>query len=269
MLMKNMFVVLLMLFAILHNVFAEIKNGYEKDIEQIRISLHVLYDILSGNPEMKAKEKRRINQHIGSLTEYLLYYDVTSGLLERFKDISPVLYAEVDGLLDSKGRSVDVYVKFRPLEDAASDIPGIVSFYPSGPDRSGCRSEFGYGSVSVEVWLSNNALSVLSHEFGHLTYIVPNLSTYLPFYKQAEYSHCNSSSFGHSAGDMSGLNALRFEKRFRISYADYRKDNANQSLSPLAVLNICKRNIVERHRGPALAAHSWSPGYGVNDRRLP
>lgn len=267
--MKNIVFVPFMFFAMLHNVFAEIKNGYEKDLQQIRISLQVLYDILSGNQDMKPKEKRRINKRIDSLTEYLIYHDVTSGLLESFKDISPDLYAEVDGLLDSKGRSVDVYVKFRPFENTASEIPGIVSLYPSGRDMNECRSEFGYGSVSVEVWLSNNALSILSHEFGHLKYMVPNLSTYLPFYRKAQYSHCHTSSFGHSPGDMSGLSALRFERRFRISYANYRKDQSSQSLSPLALLNICKRNIVEMQSGPALAARSWSPGYGVNDRRLP
>jgi hypothetical protein len=270
MLMKNVFILFFLLVVILHNLFAEIKNGYERDIQQIKISLQALKDLLAGDQDLTAGEKRKMKANIRTMMDYLACHIVTEALLDKFKDISPDLYQEIDTLKDSKGRSVDVYVKFLPSDKAPFKIPGMLAFYPSGADSHNCMSEYGMGSVSVRVLISSSSLLILSHEFGHLKYIVPNLSSYFRFYKRVHSASSASDSFGHSAGDLSGLNALRFEKRFRLNYFHYRKVDSNEFVPPLALLVRSRRNIIESHNTPALAMGGWAgPGYGTHDGRLP
>jgi len=270
MLMKSVLVLSFLLVVILHNLFGEIKNGYEKDIQHIRVSLQALKDFLSANETMTAGESRRMKANIKSLMEYLVYHDVTNALLDQFKRISPDLYHDINTLEDSKGRRVDVHVKFVSRETSGLDIPGIVSLRPAPEDLHGCMSEYGPGSASVQIWISNNSLMVLSHEFGHLKYIVPNLSTYFRFYKRAHASPCGNGSFGHSAGDLSGINALRFEKMFRLNFVRYRRVDSNEFVPPLALLTTCRRNIVEIQNPPALAMRGVAaPVYGAYDGSLP
>lgn len=251
--MKSVFVVFFLLVVILHNLFGEIKNGYEKDIQHIRLSLQALKDLLSGNQELTAAEKKRMKGKIKSLVEYLVYHDVTGALLEKFKQISPNVYHEIHTLRDSRGRSVDVYVKFVCKETTILNVPGIVSLYSSDEDGHRCMSEYGQDSASVLVWMSNNSLSILSHEFGHLKYIVPNISTYFGFYKRAYASACATDSFGHFAGDLSGLSASRFERRFRLDFVRFRKVHSNEFVFPLLLFTRSRRAIAESQNAPALA----------------
>jgi hypothetical protein len=268
--MKSLLVLSFLLVVILHNLFGEIKNGYEKDIRHIRLSLQSLKDFLAGSQEMTAAESRRVKANIRSLMEYLVYHDVTNRLLDQFKRISPDLYHEIHTLKDSKGRSVDVYVKFVHRETIALDIPGIVLLRQSVEDAHTCMSEYGQASASVLVSLSNSSLMVLSHEFGHLKYIVPNLSTYLRFYKRANAAACGNGSFGHSGGDLSGINALRYEKMFRLNFVRYRKVDSNEFVAPLALLTTSRRNIVEMQNPSALAMRGVAaPVYGAYDGSLP
>src|SRR5690348_565278 len=101
--MKNYVLVAAMLIVVLHNLFAAIKNGYERDLPKLRISIEGLKAVLSGNKSLTAAEARRIKLKIKSLTDQLSYYEVTERLLSRFRAIAPELYAEIDTLKDRSG----------------------------------------------------------------------------------------------------------------------------------------------------------------------
>src|SRR5687767_10923771 len=176
--MKNILLVTVLLFLIFPSIFAEIKNGYGKDIPVLRASLKALKDLLANKEQLSATEKKQLKQRIADLTHHLTYYEVTEVLLNRFRTISFHLYQQIDQLKDAKGRNVDVYVKFLP-EDSPLPSYGMVSLAPSPIDTTACVSEYGTGSASVRIRTTNKALLILAHEFGHLSHIIPNLRSYM------------------------------------------------------------------------------------------
>src|SRR5688572_845272 len=109
------YIVLLGLIFIFHNVFGEIKNGYGKDIILLNKSLKNLKAIVSGSDRLTVARRRQIESKIANLENSISYYKVTESLLNQFKMIAPDLYAEIDTIRDGKGRPVNVYIKFVPI----------------------------------------------------------------------------------------------------------------------------------------------------------
>ena len=64
-------------------------------------------------------------------------------------------------------------------------------------DKDAYVSEYGPFSVSIKVWIVTRALLVLSHEFGHVKYQVPNLASYLEFHR-THYMKLHIYFIGHS-----------------------------------------------------------------------
>ena len=228
----------------LNTLFGEVKNGYEKDVLAFNSSLKSLRNLLYTHPYMEAAQKRKTKEQIRSLVDYMVYYQITDSLLKQFKAISPELYNEINTLKDSKGRSVDVYVKFIQKDQLRFQAAGTASFSQSANDPDLCNSKYGDGSVSVEVWIFNRALWVLSHEFGHLSYAVPNLRSYIKFYKREYGDSCPNVMPGHRANDPSGKLAFKFEERFRKSFVKYQKSDVNFVTSPLVLVNPIRRNLL-------------------------
>lgn len=243
--MKRYLLVAALLMLILNNLFGEVKNGYEKNVIGLKFSLQSLKHILLNNPHLSAAEKRNIKAKIESTIDYLACYEITDRLLKQFREISPDLYNEMDTLKDSEGRIVDVYVKFLTKKDVWSESLGTASFNQDANDLSSCNSEYGAGSVSVRIRVMNKGLCVLSHEFGHLKYMVPNLKSYSKFYQRKYGNGPLDPTVGHRPGDPSGKVAAMFERRFRKSYYRYLKQDFEAVASPLALINPIKRNIMQ------------------------
>ncbi len=75
-------------------------------------------------------------------------------------------------------------------------------------DPDGYLSEYGDHTVSVKIWIVNNALLVLAHELGHVKYQVPHLAHYFEFYKKNYFGIMNDSNhIGHNPSDPSGKSA--------------------------------------------------------------
>ena len=242
--MKNLILVTALLFLIFPNIFAEIRNGYGKDIPVLRASLKALKDLLASNEQLSIPEKKRIRQKIADLTRHLTYYEVTDILLNRFRTVSYQLYAQIDQLKDAKGRSVDVYVKFLP-EDSPLPSYGMVSLVPSATDTTACTSEYGQGSASVRIRTTNKALLILAHEFGHLSYIVPNLRPYMTYYKNIYRAASSIGELGHLHGDPSGINAYRFEKQYRLDHVNYLRQDYPKEIAPMLLVARTHKAIVE------------------------
>src|SRR5688572_25980000 len=161
--MKIYLLVVILVILILPDLFAEIRNGYEKEIPRLKFSLQYLRNMLAESTVLKPGEKRRIKRKIQQIVNKLAYSDVTESLLNKFRAIAPDIFAEIDTLRDSKGRIIDVYVKFIPKEEARIEAFGFVSFEPARGDEATCNSEYGEQSVSVLIWITNSSLLILSH----------------------------------------------------------------------------------------------------------
>lgn len=243
--MKKYLLVAILISLFLTNLYGAVRNGYEKDAANFRVHIQNMKNILLNDQHLSHAEKRKIKERIRLLVNQMVYYEITDTLLRQFRTISPDLYNEIESLRDSKGRIIDVYVKFIPKEQARVQAAGLASFTQAQNDLNSCNSEYGEGTISVKVWILDKALWALSHEFGHIKYLVPNLMSYVEFYKK-EYRHGLSEPvLGHDWADPSGKVAQTFEERFRESYVRYLKLDYKPVLSPLVLISPIRKNYLQ------------------------
>ena len=219
--MKTYFAIIAILILSFGNVDGKIRNGYEEEIQDAKVSLNSLDSLLKENTNLSSVQGRKIKSAMRSLIVYITYYELTEKLLEQFRTISPELFNEIDTIKDNKGRPVDAFIKFIPRDQVTTQRPGTTIFAQGLNDLDAHHSEYGSGSISVKIWAMDNALFVLSHELGHVKYIAPNLASYARYYKTNYHgSDTKNNYIGHRGSDLSGKIASAFEKRF---YNDYRK----------------------------------------------
>lgn len=241
--MKSYLLVVLLIILFLNSLFAEIRNGYESKIVGFRISLLRLEKILAED-NLSATQRRKIKQKIKSLVDFMVYHEVTHVLLKQFKAIAPELYNEIDTLKDASGRSVDVYVKLISKSEAELQSMGMATFQQAANDSRLSASEYGEGSVSINIWIWHRALHVLSHEFGHIKYVVPNLASYVKFYRRHYPNMTRDTSLGHTSSDPSGKSAYEFEERFEKKYFLYLKGDSPRVASPMVLINPIRKNLL-------------------------
>ena len=244
--MKNYAFTSLFCILLLNSSLGAIKNGYEREIISARQSLSALNALLSASKTLTTSEqlllKTKINQHV----DFISNYELTAHLLEQFSLISPELYYEIDTIIDKKGRTVDVYVKFVRANLLPEPLSALTSVQQHEKDEHCHMSEYGLNTVSIRIAIEKKSLRLLAHEFGHVKYIIPNLSEYLkysiPYSKSVRH---NSNHFGHYPGDPSGLTAQSYESKFRIEYFKFVKNENSQTLNPVAILQRTKKGLIK------------------------
>ena len=243
---EKKYILLFGLIFILHNAFGEIKNGYGNDIIQLNESLKNLKAIVTGSDVLTVDRRRQIESKIATIENSISYYKVTESLLSQFKMIAPNLYAEIDTIRDGKGRPVDVYIKFVPINSTQLQAWGTTYINQSETDSVAYCSEYGEYAVSIKIWIVNKALTVLSHELGHVKYQVPNLTSYLEYYKENYSPHGDGYDIlGHKPDDPSGKSAIQFERRFRKEYSNFLKIGSEKIENPMAIMNAIRKNIIK------------------------
>ena len=202
-------------------VSGKIRNGHEARFRHAQDSLPMLKHRLATADGITFMEKRNLKSRIEKLSQIMLYHELTRDLLDRMRAISPRLYKEMSELKDRRGRPTDIYVRLIPRQ--ATRVPftaaSILARQTGDPDAA--WSEHGLYSVSVDLWVSERALLLLSHELGHLSYIVPNLDRYTEYYRANYGSKTKLDRIGHLAEDRSGKLAKAFEKRYVADYRSY------------------------------------------------
>ena len=200
----------------------KIRNGYEREIQNVTRSLNCLHEILRNNPDLSLQEKRSVRAKIKSHMDYVAYYEITENLLNEFRSVAPEMYQQIETIKDRMGRTTDVYVKLIPKNDTKVKAAGTTGLAYAKGDYNAYHSEYGLGTVSIKIWIVTKALWVLAHEFGHVKYQVPNLRDYITYYR---YNYSNlpydANHIGHQTQDPSGKSALCFEKQFRRHYATH------------------------------------------------
>jgi hypothetical protein len=240
---KTFFLLMLCIVFIRHESHGEIKNGYGPSIQAVRRSLAGLLQLRSDSEKLTLSKKRALDISIKSHQNFIAYYNLTETLLHYYKIIDPALYNALDTIKDANGLVTDVFVKCIPREQATVLAAGTTNIALSKTITGGYVSEYGERSVSVTVWNVANALIVLAHEFGHVTYQVPNLISYYSFYRANYIARvCDPSFLGHHTIDPSGKNAYQSERKFRTLYYEYVKDG-HQPVDPSQLLLASLKNI--------------------------
>ena len=125
-------------------------------------------------------------------------YHIVENALSDVKEYNPKLYEKMDNIKDADGNSVDI----RIVIDYSKNKEG----WGNIPSNTSCPSAL-YISLNPNANLENISTDmgmVLSHELGHMSYIIPNWNTYQDFLnnKVNRMSHD-----GHSNNDESGKEA--------------------------------------------------------------
>ena len=222
---------------------AEIRNGYD-DIDGAHASLLSIRKLLREGKSIPLAEKQTMKHKKNALEHYIIYHRLTERLLIIFRTISPELYAEIDTLKDSKGRSVHVYVKFVAEKNLPAGVYGATNVAQDVEDPHIYRSEYGLNSVSVVIVAGNKSLVVLAHEFGHVQYQAQNLVAYVEFYnKFYGQSLPGEKSIGHNDRDDSGKKAKSFVSRFQGHYLNYLRGRNNKPESHLSLLQGIEKDL--------------------------
>ena len=242
--MKTNFLFLVSMF-IICTVYGEIKNGYENQISSARESLKNLSALRWTSHDLSHIQLREIKSKTQTIWNYIAQYELTENLLKQFRIIAPDLYQEINEIKDSQGRSTDVYVKFILREDASIQAGGITYLDQVEGDQHAYRSEYGERTVSVKIWIMDNALFVLAHEMGHIKYQVPNLAGYMDYYKMTYRPGFTEPNYiGHNTNDPSGLSALSFHKRFCHAYSNSSKQRNNPQETPANLFRHIRKRIL-------------------------
>lgn len=241
--MKTYCLVFSLFLVTLPEASSEIKNGYEKEIESIMRSLKGLKNILRDYPDLPLRERRKIQKGLKAMIDYVSYYELTEKLLHEFKSVAPALYNEIDSIKDGLGRPTDVYVKLIPKTQARVQAAGITCLGQQPDDMYAYSSEYGNGTVSVKIWIVAKALWVLAHELGHVKYQVPNLRSYIKFYRNNYLRKASDPNHvGHNHDDPSGKSATMFEMQFHEYYSLHLKAGYKFE-SPLLLIGAIRKKV--------------------------
>ena len=226
----------------LQSLIGEIKNGYASQIEGMHESLNALNTLLREDKNLSLFQRSTIRAKINTLVEYISYFELTETLLHQFKRISPEMYDEIDALKDNAGQPVTVFVRFVPELEMQRGAAGTTNLNHDENDRNVYRSEYGARTVSVKIASVTKALTLLAHEFGHVSYQVRHLATYVEYYSTYYQNETfNSKVIGHNSNDLSGLKASEYETLFRQQYSGFLKNTSNKVENPLAFLQGIKK----------------------------
>jgi len=233
---------ILWLFAI-DDLQARILNGYGTQLADNKQRLENLRLMLLGNDNLSFEQRKELKSKIADLIDFISLFEITEEAIRQLKLVSPRIFHLSNSLRDKQGRPTDVYVKLVRKERSRLPLEGANFLWQHAYDKDLSVSEFGNQTASIEVWLSCNALLLLSHELGHVTYIVPNLATYVDFYKHAYSRVEDISSVGHEQQDPSGKSANNFMKMFHSDWKEYRRLGGIKLKSPLLQLAVIGKQL--------------------------
>ena len=224
-----------------HPLVGKIRNGYEPRLEDSRTSLQSL-NLLFLKGKMSGMERLQVKSKIEVLVNYISFYELTDEFIRQFRIVAPVMFTELDNIRDKRGRFTDIYIRLIPTKESRIPLVAASFFQQTGEDEDASVSPYGMYSVSVDIFIVDNALFLLSHELGHVKYIVPNLATYSKFYKW-RYNNVKADSYiGHSANDLSGEQSHIFERRFLEEKKVYFRNGGRKPMSLPVLLTQIKKN---------------------------
>lgn len=243
--MKTYALSLTLSLVVLFSSIAKIKNGYSLDILGARESLKNIKLILKEDKDLSIFQRISMYSKIENLTGYIIYFELTDKLLDQFRTMAPDLYAEIDTLTDRKGRRVDVFVKFVPEKEMPRGVAGTTNLAQDKDDPDAYLSEYGIHTVSIRIRAERKSLDLLAHEFGHVSYQVPNLALYMRFYAQYYLKNTfKGKSVGHNDNDASGRQARVYSHRFKVSYLTFLRTAKPKIQSHLALIQEIKDGFV-------------------------
>lgn len=217
---------------------ASIINGFLQ--EKLMLQKEIRSVAKSLNEDNDDKAVKKIERELKKLRKkYAIVftkYTETEQFISAIEFIDPELYAQVSKVTNAEGTLTHVCVRyvdrtsqeFTELSKNHFVAFAYTSVSQSPTNKNVCASINGTNTISITVGKGTNDKILLAHEFGHVLYMVPNLSDYYDFLNRNKHK-LNKFANGHSPYDPSYAFVESIENEFRNKYKDFVKNENNEA----------------------------------------
>ena len=174
-----------------------LKYAYDYFLQQCNLAIEKCLKLdYNSNPIEYLNVKKEYDKASKNLEDVSCFYKTAEVAISNVKKYNKQLYNQMNNIKDDKGNAVDIVV----LVNYSIGKYGNHSI----PIQSLCPPSIIVQLNPIAKFDKYNDMGeVLSHEFGHLLYIIPNWSDYQNFLKTVNPSRHN----GHDHDDPSGQEA--------------------------------------------------------------
>jgi len=174
-----------------------LKYAYDYFLQQCNLAIEKCLKLdYNSNPIEYSNVKKEYDKASKNLEDVSCFYKTAEVAISNVKKYNKQLYNQMNNIKDDKGNAVDIVV----LVNYSIGKYGNHSI----PIQSLCPPSIIVQLNPIAKFDKYNDMGeVLSHEFGHLLYIIPNWSDYQNFLKTVNPSRHN----GHDHDDPSGQEA--------------------------------------------------------------
>jgi len=200
-----------------------IKNGFEKDVIKAEKAKSALKSLIDASTESDASLGMLCLQYtlvkIKS-TDLRKLFQHTEALINDLRTVHPDLFNEINSIKDYHGNRTDVYVRVLPEDQMNVLHWGTTNLEQTNGDVHTYQSRYGSQAVSVVIRLCGRmkSLHLLVHELGHVKYQVPNLASYVEYFREAYKYTRENQAFGHKDEDPSNLSSIYELERFNMVF---------------------------------------------------
>jgi len=204
--------------------FADIINGYTKDLKKAERSLlnltNLLDKISNANSDEQYYRVKSYYQKVKQTLKYIhTYHSKTADLINTLWAMHPSFFNQMNSLRNHNGFVTDIYICVMPKDRMKRNQFGTTNIGQTDDDPHTYQSSFGPNTVSVQIRDCSDVqmIRLLVHELAHVKYQVPNLSAYMDYFQKAYQYFRATDSFGHRKDDPSNLSVHK-EMRLHQEY---------------------------------------------------
>jgi len=234
----KMFALIILGLIVSYCSFADIINGYEKDLKKAEQSLLNLTNLLdkvsnSNSDEQYYRIKSHYQRAKQSLKVVRTFHSMTADLINTLWTRHPSFCDQINNIRNHNGLVTDIYISVIPKDRMKRNQFGTTNLDQTKDDPHTYQSSFGPNTVSVQIreCSDEQMIQLLIHELGHVKYQVPNLSAYMDYF-HTTYQHFRATdSFGHKKDDPSNLSVQKEMGLYQESMKRKRKPGSALDLT--------------------------------------
>ena len=175
---------------------ADILNGFAQKKMLLENKIKHYQNLIQEASDIKqikqlTKELKKMKKHHALVSRK---FSETADLLTEVQEIDPELYQKVSGITNAEGTLTQVVVQYvsRVDDEYTMYVNGhykadaYTSVRSCRENENICESRFGTNTITITVGYGCDEKKALGHEFAHVLYIVPNLSSYMDYWKRSE-----------------------------------------------------------------------------------
>ncbi|MBW6498905.1 MAG: RHS repeat-associated core domain-containing protein, partial [Bacteroidales bacterium] len=214
----------------------EVKNAHEEErdeAERRKNQAEQRHNAANKDEDKKEwrQSRRELNRANRQFNRINANYQAVEAKIAHLKEVTPVLFNELNTLTDPRGNEIDINVSIFQRNETYSvngqdiELSGGVYAVP-GRDGAFIHDPIMGTDGAMHIMLKKSASGlVFAHEGGHGSYYSSNIRHYyrVLMVQNPEWRY----QLGHGKGDPNGAAALEWERRYREELRNYRRQQRN------------------------------------------